>query len=98
MVQSGHLIGCRRCVVSQKPTSTRKVTVSLPESLVDFADREAERLNTSRSHVIARAIAESKVAYEADLAAEGYKFFAREARGFAEASASAVAEAWGNGC
>ena len=83
-------------MVSKESTSIRKVTVSLPENLVDFADREAERLSTSRSNIIARALAESKAAYEADLAAEGYRFFAREADEFAEASATAVAEAWGN--
>jgi predicted transcriptional regulator len=82
--------------MAEEPTSIRKVTVSLPESLVEFADREAERLNTSRSGVIARALAESKAAYEADLAAEGYRFFAHEAGEFAEVSAGAVAEAWGN--
>ena len=35
-------------------------------------------------------------AYEANLAAEGYRFYAQEASEFAEASAGAVAEAWGN--
>ncbi|MEJ2209649.1 MAG: hypothetical protein P8129_11510 [Anaerolineae bacterium] len=82
--------------MSEETTSVRKVTVSLPESLVNFADREAARLELSRSAVIARVLAESKAAYEANLAAEGYRFYAQEASEFAEASAAAVSEAWGN--
>jgi metal-responsive CopG/Arc/MetJ family transcriptional regulator len=73
--------------------SVRKVTVSLPSSLVDFADREAARLNISRSRLIAHALAEIKAEYEERLAAEGYRFYAQEAGEFAEASASAVVEA-----
>ena len=69
--------------MSEQTTSVRKVTVSLPQSLVDFADREAERLELSRSAVIARVLAESKAAYEAKLAAEGYRFYAQEASEFA---------------
>lgn len=82
--------------MSEETTSVRKVTVSLPESLVDFADREAARLELSRSAVIARVLAERKAAYEASLAAEGYRSYAQEASEFAEASAGAVAEAWGD--
>lgn len=77
-------------------TSIRKVTGSLPDSLVDL-DQEAAGLELSRSAVIARVLAESKAAYEASLAAEGYRFYAQGASEFAEASAGAVAEAWGDG-
>jgi hypothetical protein len=65
----------------------------LPGDLVDFADEEAERLNSNRSAFIARALAEIKAAKEEQLAAEGYRFYADEALDFAEESAGAVAEA-----
>jgi metal-responsive CopG/Arc/MetJ family transcriptional regulator len=83
--------------MSGETASVRKVTVSLPENLVEFADQEAARLELSRSALIARVLAESKARYEADLAAEGYRLYAQEASEFAEASARAVAEAWGDG-
>lgn len=71
----------------------RKVTVSLPEHLVEFADREAARLSTSRSGLIARALLDIQEREEERLAAEGYLFYSREAEEFAEISAGAVAEA-----
>lgn len=71
----------------------RKVTISLPADLVDFADRQAARLNVSRSGLIASVLSEVKTAEEERLAAEGYRFYAQEASEFAEASAGAVAEA-----
>jgi metal-responsive CopG/Arc/MetJ family transcriptional regulator len=67
--------------------------VSLPVSLVDFADREAARLNISRSRLIARALSQIVAVEEERLAAEGYRFYAQEASEFAGARASAVAEA-----
>lgn len=79
--------------MSAKATPVRKITISLPDSLVDYADSEAARLNISRSRLIARALFEIKAADQERLAAEGYRFYAREATEFAEASASAVAEA-----
>ena len=81
--------------MSEDGTAIRKVTVSLPDSLVEFADQEAARLELSRSALIARVLAESKAAYEANFAAEGYRTYAQEASEFAEASARAVAEGWG---
>ncbi len=71
----------------------RKTTASLSVRLVDFADREAARLNISRSRLIARALSEIKAMEGEQLAAQGYRFCAREASEFAGASASAVAEA-----
>ena len=79
--------------MSAKARSVRKITISLPDSLVEFADREAARLSISRSRVIARALSEVKAEEEARLAAEGYRFYAREALDFADGSAMAVAEA-----
>jgi len=79
--------------MSIETTSVRKVTISLPSSLVEFADREAARLNTSRSRVIAQALSEIRAEEEERLAAEGYRFYAQEAGEFAEASAAATVEA-----
>jgi hypothetical protein len=73
--------------------SVRKIIVSLPSSLVDFADREAARLNICRSSLIAQALAERKAEWEERLAAEGHRFYAQEEGEFAAASASAVVEA-----
>jgi len=80
--------------MSAETPPVRKVTISLPVSLVDYADREAARLNISRSRLIARALSEIQVAEEERLAAEGYRFYAHEASEFADASAGVVAEAW----
>jgi metal-responsive CopG/Arc/MetJ family transcriptional regulator len=70
----------------------RKITVSLPSDLVDYADSRAARDQTSRSQVIGQALAEAQAREQARLAAEGYRFYAGEAIDFAEASAGAVAE------
>jgi metal-responsive CopG/Arc/MetJ family transcriptional regulator len=70
----------------------RKVTISLPGDLVEFADRTARRSKTSRSRVISRYLAEARARDEARLAAEGYRFYAGEAREFSEVSAGTVAE------
>ena len=80
--------------MSVEATSVRKITISLPDNLVEFADREAARLRISRSRVIAQALADIKAEEEARLAAEGYRFYAQETSQFAEASAAAIAEAW----
>ena len=80
--------------MSVQDAPVRKITVSLPAALVEFTDREAARLNISRSGLIARALADAKAIREEQLAAEGYRFYAQEATEFAKASAPAVAEAW----
>jgi metal-responsive CopG/Arc/MetJ family transcriptional regulator len=74
----------------------RKITVSLPEELVEFADQEAARQDISRSRVIAHALERIKIEEEEHLAAEGYLFYTKEASAFAEASAAATAEALDN--
>lgn len=78
--------------MSETTYSVRKLTVSLPAGLADFLDREASRLKVSRSKLVADALREIQVAEEERLAAEGYRFYAREASDFAQASISAVAE------
>ena len=71
--------------MSVQTAPTRKLTVSLPADLVEYADHEAARLNISRSAFIARVLAGDKAAKEERLAAEGYGFYAQEAAEFAEA-------------
>ncbi|MEA3339270.1 MAG: hypothetical protein U9R15_04830 [Chloroflexota bacterium] len=71
----------------------RKVTVSLPQELVDFADTVAATMQLSRSNVVAEALAAQKEREEIKLAAEGYRFYAQEASEFAAASVQTVSEA-----
>lgn len=70
----------------------RKVTISLPSNLLEYADHAAKEANVSRSQIISDALTEVKVRADETLAAEGYKFYALEAKEFAAASASTVAE------
>jgi len=76
--------------------SARKVTISLPEALLEYADARARRRGASRSQVVGEALAALRAAEEEALAAEGYRFYAAEARAWAVESARAVAEAWGH--
>ena len=73
-----------------------KVTVSLPREALAYADRRARAERTSRSRVIADALAQARRSEEAALAAEGYRFYADEAAGFSESSRRAIAEALGD--
>jgi metal-responsive CopG/Arc/MetJ family transcriptional regulator len=70
----------------------RKITVSLPSDLVEYADSRAGRDHLSRSQIIGQALAEARAREQARLAAEGYRFYAAEASEFAEASLGAVTE------
>jgi metal-responsive CopG/Arc/MetJ family transcriptional regulator len=79
--------------MSTRTSSVHKITISLPIDLVEFADRQATKLGISRSRFIAYALSQMKAAEEDSLAAEGYRFYAREASEFAAASARAVSEA-----
>jgi metal-responsive CopG/Arc/MetJ family transcriptional regulator len=72
----------------------RKITISLSQELVDFADRKAAEMRSNRSQIISQALATVRGLEEERLAAEGYEFFASEAKEFAAASKSAVIEAW----
>jgi len=71
----------------------RKVTITLPEELVIYADRRADQSGTSRSQVISRALAALMLSEEEALAAEGYQFYAAEAEAFAAMSSAASGEA-----
>jgi metal-responsive CopG/Arc/MetJ family transcriptional regulator len=75
-------------------SSVQKVTISLPQALLDYADRRAAQNKSSRSQVISEALAAIKTKEEESLAAEGYQFYAQEAAEFAAASAGAAAAAW----
>jgi len=78
--------------MSETTSSVRKLTISLPVGLAEYIDREASRLNVSRSKLVADALREIQAAEEERLAVEGYRFYANEASEFAQASISAVAE------
>ena len=75
----------------------RKITIALPDELVDYADRRARRERTSRSQVIGLALGQARARERERLAAEGYRFYAGEAAEFADTAAAAVAEAWDGG-
>ena len=70
-----------------------KVTITITPELIAFADAKATRLGVSRSRVIEELLARDQARDEEELAAEGYRFFAREAEAFAEMSLEAVSEA-----
>lgn len=72
---------------------SRKVTITIPQHLLEFADRRAARINTSRSQVISQALAEAELREQELAAAAGYRFYAGEAMEFAEATSRLVAEA-----
>ena len=81
---------------ARKPKTTRakvKVTLALKPELVSFADEKAARLKSNRSSVIEDLLAQDRAREQDDLAAEGYRFFNREAVEFAEMSLPAVSEA-----
>jgi len=82
--------------MSTEIASIRKITISLPLNLVEFADRQAAQLNISRSRFIARTLSQIQAMEEESRAVEGYRFYAQEATDFAAASAGAVAEAFEN--
>lgn len=72
--------------------TVRKVTISLPVPVLEYADRKAARKGTSRSAVIAELILAQAASEQDQLAAEGYRFYAREAEESASASLSASTE------
>jgi metal-responsive CopG/Arc/MetJ family transcriptional regulator len=74
--------------------STRRITVLLPDDLVQYVDRRAEEMHTSRSQVIRMALLAVKLSQEEQSAAEGYEFYAVEAAEFASASVEVSSAAW----
>jgi metal-responsive CopG/Arc/MetJ family transcriptional regulator len=72
--------------------TSRKVTVSLSEDLLSFADSKASELGMTRSRLIGRALEELRLREKDQLAVEGYRFYAQESREFADATAEAFSE------
>lgn len=72
---------------------TKKVTISMSEELLAFADRMARSFGKTRSGFIASLLAEARERELERMAAEGYQYYSSEASEFAAASEAAVAEA-----
>ena len=72
---------------------TRKVTLSLPEELIAYADSKAAQMGTNRSRLVSDLLERWREDEQEALAREGYRFYASEAEEFAAQSASAVGEA-----
>jgi len=70
---------------------TAKLTISLPEELVSFADTVAKEKNISRSKVLSICLREAAEKRRAEEMAEGYKVMARELKRFA-ADAAKIAQ------
>ena len=75
-------------------TVTTKVTISLPDELVDFADKLAAEARRPRSQIIAALIEERRSRELRERLAEGYRYYAEENRRFAEAALPLAAEIW----
>ena len=78
-------------------TQVGKLTISLPKSLISFADEIAGERNTSRSRVIAeclRELSDKRMMAEME---EGYKAMAAENRLLAEQSLPIMLETWPRG-
>jgi len=70
-----------------------KVTISLPSSLLQYANCKAAEQGTSRSQWIAKVIAQTAANERNRLAAEGYRFYGQEAEEFAAECLCAASEA-----
>ena len=79
--------------MTQSHSTTRKVTISLPAQLLQYADRTAVQRGVTRSQVLSDLLAEMAERERDALAAEGYRFYAGEAQEFAAASLCACSEA-----
>ena len=65
-------------------TQTAKLTISLPKSLISFADEVASEKNISRSKVVSNCLRELAQKRKIQLMEEGYKAMAEENRKFAK--------------
>ena len=74
-------------------TETKKVTISMPQELLVFADKMADALGLTRSGFIAETLEKARKEELQRLGAEGYQFYSSESSEFAAASEAAVAEA-----
>ena len=71
---------------------TAKLTISLPEDLVELADKIAGEKKISRSQVISQCLKEVQENRKAELLKEGYLAMAEEHKKFAEMVLSAQRE------
>lgn len=62
---------------------TTKLTISLPEELVAFADEVARKSKISRSKVITACLRRTAESYRVAEMAEGYRAMAGEQKGYA---------------
>lgn len=69
-----------------------KVTISLPMSLLEYADRLAKEKSTTRSAVIAQLLEKEEEGRVRELMAEGYREMAEENRRDAESALSLTSE------
>ena len=65
-------------------TEVAKLTISLPKSLIAFADEVASEKNISRSKVVSNCLRELAQKRKIQLMEEGYKAMAEENRKFAK--------------
>jgi Arc/MetJ-type ribon-helix-helix transcriptional regulator len=72
----------------------KKVTVSLPDDLLRFADERADQVGKSRSQVVAKALEILRRVERDRLMAEGYRFYEDLDVELAEADMAAVNEVW----
>ncbi len=70
-----------------------KVTISLPQELLDYADRLARERSTTRSGLIAALLEQEEQARIQALMEQGYREMAEENRSLAEEAFPIVAEA-----
>lgn len=73
-------------------TRMEKLTISLPKSLILFADEVANEKNISRSKVLSNCLREFAQKRTIKLMEEGYKAMAKEHEQFAGISAEAASE------
>ncbi len=74
-------------------TAIKKVTVSLPMDLLDFADASAAKHGATRSALIGELLRERRDCDREALASEGYRYYGREAVEFASSTHRAAAAA-----
>jgi len=65
-------------------TQVAKLTISLPKSLISFADEVASEENISRSKVVSNCLRELAQKRKIQLMEEGYEAMAKENREFAK--------------
>ncbi|MBI2328877.1 MAG: hypothetical protein HYU85_04490 [Chloroflexi bacterium] len=69
-----------------------KLTISLPKSLISFADEVAREENISRSKVVSNCLREFAQKQTIKMMEEGYKAMAKEHEQFARTSVEAASE------